>query len=78
MPKINEPNFLVTRDFVEAALIQRYQEVKDIWGCEASESLWEQFLDVILDCGRCLFYLFIFNLSKLFVCFTVFCFNSIL
>ena len=51
MPKINEPNFLVTRDFVEAALETRYQEVKDIWGCEASESLWEQFLDVILDCG---------------------------
>lgn len=51
MTKSNEPNFLVTRDFVEAALEARYQEVKDTWGCEASDSLWEQFLDVILDCG---------------------------
>lgn len=51
MTKSNEPNFLVTRDFVEAALEARYQEVKDTWGCEASDSLWEQFLDVVLDCG---------------------------
>lgn len=51
MTKSNEPNFLVTRDFVEAALIARYEEVKDTWGGQASESLWEQFLDVILDCG---------------------------
>lgn len=51
MTKNNEPNFLVTRDFVEAALIARYEEVKDTWGGQASDSLWEQFLDVILDCG---------------------------
>ena len=51
MTKSNEPNFLVTRDFVEAALEARYQEVKDTWGGQASDSLWEQFLDVVLDCG---------------------------
>lgn len=51
MTKGNEPNFLVTRDFVEAALVARYDEVKDTWGGQASDSLWEQFLDVILDCG---------------------------
>ena len=54
MTRNNEPNFLVTRDFVEAALIARYEEVKDTWGGQASDSLWEQFLDVILDCGSLL------------------------
>ena len=38
-------------EFVIDALQARYDEVKDLWGCDASASLWEQALQLVEDCG---------------------------
>ena len=41
----------VHRDFVEAALEARYNDVKDLWGNQASHALWPQALELLLsDC----------------------------
>ena len=41
----------VSVDFVIAALEDRYEAVKDNWGNEASEALWEQVLNLVSECG---------------------------
>ena len=41
----------VNVEFVIAALEARYEEVKGNWGNDASESLWEQALSLVDECG---------------------------
>lgn len=41
----------VSADFVIAALESRYDDVKALWGNDASESLWEQALQLVEECG---------------------------
>ena len=38
-------------EFVIDALQARYDEVKEMWGCDASASLWEQALQLVEECG---------------------------
>lgn len=38
-------------EFVIDALQARYDDVKDLWGCSASASLWEQALQLVEECG---------------------------
>ena len=44
-------NITVNVEFVIAALENRYDDVKALWGNDASESLWEQALSLVEDCG---------------------------
>ena len=41
----------VNVEFVVAALEARYDDVKGLWGNEASAALWEQALSLVEDCG---------------------------
>ena len=41
----------VNVEFVIASLESRYEDVKELWGNEASAALWEQALRLIEDCG---------------------------
>lgn len=41
----------VNVEFVIAALESRYEDVKALWGNDASEALWEQALSLVEDCG---------------------------
>ena len=41
----------VNANFVTEALQARYDEVKELWACEASSSLWDQALDIVAECG---------------------------
>lgn len=41
----------VSLEFVIAALESRYEDVKDLWGCKASQELWEKALDLVRECG---------------------------
>ena len=41
----------VNIDFVIDALDMRYNDVKDMWGCNASHELWDQALDLVRECG---------------------------
>ena len=47
--KTNMINVLV--EFVIDALQARYDEVENLWGCDASASLWEQALQLVAECG---------------------------
>ena len=38
-------------EFVIDALQARYDEVENMWGCDASAALWEQALQLVEDCG---------------------------
>lgn len=38
-------------EFVIDALQARYDDVKDLWGCDASAALWEQALQLVAECG---------------------------
>ena len=49
MKKSNMINVPV--EFVIDALQARYDEVKEVWGCDASAALWEQALQLVEDCG---------------------------
>ena len=49
MKKSNMINVPV--EFVIDALQARYDEVKDLWGSEAREALWEQALQLVAECG---------------------------
>ena len=49
MKKSNMINVPV--EFVIDALQARYDEVKEMWGCDASASLWEQALQSVAECG---------------------------
>ena len=43
--------FEVSIQFIIDALQARYDNVKELWGCEASHELWEQALSMVEDCG---------------------------
>ena len=43
--------FNVSIDFIIDALQARYDNVKDLWGGEASKQLWEQALNMVEECG---------------------------
>ena len=43
--------FNVSIDFIIEALQARYDNVKDLWGGEASHQLWEQALNTVEECG---------------------------
>ena len=40
----------VSVEFVIDALQARYDDVKELWGCDASEALWEQALQLVEEC----------------------------
>ena len=44
-------NFNVSIDFIIDALQARYDNVKDLWGGEAANQLWEQALNMVEECG---------------------------
>ena len=43
--------FNVSLDFIIDALQARYDNVKDLWGGEAANQLWEQALNIVEECG---------------------------
>ena len=49
MKKSNMINVPV--EFAIDALQARYDEVKELWGCDASASLWGQALQLVTECG---------------------------
>ena len=58
IPKIKEYKVMkksnminVSVEFVIDALQARYDEVKELWGCDASAALWEQALQLVEECG---------------------------
>ena len=48
---MNNQTFEVSLDFIINALQARYNNVKDLWGGEASHELWEQALFMVEECG---------------------------
>ena len=48
---MNNQTFEVSIDFIIDALQARYNNVKDLWGCDASHGLWEQALSMVEECG---------------------------
>ena len=43
--------FNVSIEFIIDALQSRYDNVKDLWGGEAANQLWEQALNMVEECG---------------------------
>ena len=43
--------FNVSIEFITDALQSRYDNVKELWGGEASHQLWEQALQMVEECG---------------------------
>ena len=43
--------FNVSIEFIIEALQARYDNVKDLWGGEAAQQLWEQALNTVEECG---------------------------
>ena len=48
---MNNQTFNVSIQFIIDALQARYDNVKDLWGGDASHELWEQALDMVEECG---------------------------
>ena len=48
---MNNQTFEVSVDFIIDALQSRYDNVKDIWGGNAANGLWEQALSMVEECG---------------------------
>ena len=48
---MNNQTFEVSAQFIIDALQARYDNVKELWGGDASHDLWEQALDVVAECG---------------------------
>lgn len=48
---MNNQTFEVTAQFIIDALQSRYDNVKELWGGEAANELWEQALDMVEECG---------------------------
>lgn len=48
---MNNQTFNVSIDFIIDALQSRYDNVKELWGGEASHQLWEQAIDMVSECG---------------------------
>ena len=48
---MNNQTFNVSICFIIDALQARYDNVKDLWGGDASQELWEQALAMVEECG---------------------------
>ena len=48
---MNNRTFEVSIQFIIDALQARYDNVKELWGGEASSELWEQALQMVEECG---------------------------
>ena len=48
---MNNQTFEVSIEFIIDALQSRYDNVKELWGGEASNQLWEQALSMVEECG---------------------------
>ena len=48
---MNNQTFEVSIKFIIESLQARYDNVKELHGCEASHQLWEQALSMVEDCG---------------------------
>ena len=48
---MNNQTFTVSIDFIIDALQSRYDNVSNLWGCNASHELWEQALSMVEECG---------------------------
>ena len=48
---MNNKTFNVSIQFIIDALEARYDSVKDLWGDEAAQQLWEQALAMVEECG---------------------------
>ena len=48
---MNNQTFNVSIQFIIDALQSRYDNVKELRGCEAAHELWEQALAMVEDCG---------------------------
>ena len=48
---MNNQTFNVSIGFIIDALQSRYDNVKDLWGGDASQELWEQALSMVEECG---------------------------
>ena len=48
---MNNQTFTVSIDFITDALQLRYDNVKELWGCDAAHKLWEQALSMVEECG---------------------------
>ena len=48
---MNNQTFNVSIDFITDALQLRYDNVKELWGCDAAHKLWEQVLSMVEECG---------------------------
>ena len=48
---MNNQTFNVSIDFITDALQLRYDNVKELWGCDAAHKLWEQALSMVEECG---------------------------
>ena len=48
---MNNQTFEVSIQFIIDALQARYDNVKEFWGGEASQELWEQALSMVEECG---------------------------
>ena len=48
---MNNQTFNVSIDFIIGALQARYNNVKELWGGEASQELWKQALQMVEECG---------------------------
>ena len=48
---MNNQTFNVSVQFIIDALQLRYDNVKELWGCDAAHELWEQALSMVEECG---------------------------
>ena len=48
---MNNQTFEVSIQFIIDALQSRYDNVKELWGGEAAQELWEQALSMVEECG---------------------------
>ena len=48
---MNNQTFEVSIQFIIDALQARYDNVKELWGNNASQELWEQALQMVEECG---------------------------
>ena len=48
---MNNKTFEVSIQFIIDALQSRYDNVKELWGGEAAQELWEQALSMVEECG---------------------------
>ena len=68
---MNNQTFTVSIDFIIDALQLRYDNVKELWGCDAAHELWEQALSMVEECGIgdnvTSPYIFVFTIKPMFL-----------